>query len=146
MNELVGKRQVTDSIIVLMTIEIVAVTTECLTESMRIIKHGGYTVKAEAIEMEFFKPVLTVRKQEMKHIILTIIEAKGVPSRMLMTVAGIEELVRIASEIAQALDLVLHGVAVDDVHDDGDAVLVGGVDEFLQFFRCSKSARWGEEA
>ena len=32
-----------------------------------------------------------------------------------------------------------------DVHDDGDAHLVGGVDELLQFFGCAETAGGGEE-
>ena len=53
---------------------------------------------------------------------------------MLVAVARIEELVGVASEIAQALDLVLHGMRVDDIHDDGNTHLVGGINHLFQVF------------
>ena len=64
---------------------------------------------------------------------------------MLVTVARIEELIRIATEVAESFHLVLHGVRVYDVHDDGNAVLMGGVDEFLQFLGRTETARRCEE-
>ena len=57
---------------------------------------------------------------------------------MLVAVAGIEELVGVAAEVAQALDLVLYGVRMDDIHDDGDAHLMGGINHLLQVL-------WGTE-
>ena len=99
MDEFIGQCKITDGIIVLMTIEIVAITTEGLTQSMRIVKHRGDTVKTETIKLEFFKPILTVGEQEVKHVVLAIVETEGVPCGMLMTVAWIEELVWIATEI-----------------------------------------------
>ena len=60
--------------------------------------------------MIFLKPVLTVGEEEVEHIVLAIVEAKAVPSRMLVAVAGIEELIGVAGEIAESLYLVLHGM------------------------------------
>lgn len=57
--------------------------------------------------MELIEPVLAVAQQEVDDFILSIVEAETVPSRMLMTVARIEILVRIASEITQSFNLIL---------------------------------------
>ena len=64
---------------------------------------------------------------------------------MLMLIAGIEILVGISSQIAKSFHLILHGVGVNDVHDDSNAVLMGGVDESLQFLRSSETAGGGKE-
>ena len=64
---------------------------------------------------------------------------------MLVAVTGIEILVGVAGQVAQSFHLVLHGMGVYDVHDDGNAVLVGRVDEFLQFLGCAEAAGGGEE-
>ena len=52
---------------------------------------------------------------------------------MLTLVVAIEVEVASAVKAAQALDLILHGVGVDDVHDDGHALGMGVVNEVLQF-------------
>ena len=75
----------------------------------------------------------------MYDIILSVVEAKAVPSRMLMPVAGIEILVRISSKISQTLYLILHGMRVDNIHDDCDAVAVCLVYESLQFLRSTEA-------
>ena len=59
---------------------------------------------------------------------------------MLATVAGIEVLVGVASQIAKAFHLVLHGMAVHNVHYHRYAFLMCGVDELLQFLRCAEAA------
>ena len=64
---------------------------------------------------------------------------------MLAASALVEVLVGITGEVAEAFVLILHGVAVHDVHDDGDAHLMCGVDELLQFLGCSETAAGSEE-
>ena len=145
MNQTVGKGKIADGIIILMTIEIISVVAECLTQTMTVIKHGCHTVKTESIEMELIEPVLAVAQQEVDDFILSIVEAETVPSRMLMTVARIEILVRIASEITQSFHLILYGMRVNDVHDDGNTILVSCINEILQLFRSSKAATCSKE-
>ena len=65
---------------------------------------------------------------------------------MLVAVALIEELVGVAGEVAQALNLILHGMRVYDVHDDGNAHLVGGVNHLLQVLRRAEATAGSEEA
>ncbi len=144
-NELVGQRQVADSVIVLMTIEIVSVATEGLTQSVTVVEHRGDTIETETVEVELFEPVLTVRQEEVDHLVLAVVETEGVPCRMLMTVAGIEELVGVASQIAKTFHLVLHGMRVHNIHDDGNTVLVGGIDEFLQLVGSAETAGGSKE-
>ena len=46
---------------------------------------------------------------------------------MFTSATAIEILTRIAGKVAQTLHLVLYGMGVDDVHDDGNTHLVGGI-------------------
>ena len=52
MDQLIGQRQIADGIIILVSVEVVTIATEGLTQSVRVVKHGCYTVKAETIELE----------------------------------------------------------------------------------------------
>ena len=64
MNQTVGQRQVADGIVVLVTIEVVAIAAESLTKSVRVVQHRSHTIEAETVELELLEPVLTVREQE----------------------------------------------------------------------------------
>ena len=64
---------------------------------------------------------------------------------MLVAVAAVEVLVRVASKVAQTLNLVLHSVRVNDVHDDSDAILVCFIHQLLQFLWRAETATWSEE-
>ena len=76
----------------------------------------------------------------MHHVILAVVEAETVPSWMLATVAGIEILVGVARKITKTLNLILHSMAVDNVHNHRNTVLVGGVDKLFQFLWCAETA------
>ena len=143
--QLVGQSQITDGVVILMPVEIVAIVAESLTQSVAIVEHGGHSVKAEAVEMILFQPVLAIRQQEMYHFIFSIIKAKAVPRRMFVAVAGVEILVGVARQVAQSLHLVLHGVRMYDVHDDGYAGGVGRVDQGFQFLGRAEAAGRSEE-
>ena len=39
MNQLIGQSKITDSIIILVPVEVVAISTESLTQTMRVIEH-----------------------------------------------------------------------------------------------------------
>lgn len=54
--------------------------------------------------------------------------------------ALIEELARVASQVAESFDLVFDCVALDEVHDDGKSHFVGLVDELLQFVGGAEAA------
>ena len=90
--------------------------------------------------MELFKPIFAVGQKEMEHLVFSVIEAEAVPCRMLVSVAWIEILVWVAGKVAETFYLVLHGVAVYDIHYYSNAVLVGCVDETLELLRCSEAA------
>ena len=64
---------------------------------------------------------------------------------MLMTIARIEKLVRIASEVAETLHLVLHSMRMNDIHDDSNTVLVGSINKFLEFLRSAETTTWCKE-
>lgn len=90
--------------------------------------------------MIFREPKLAVGEEEMNHFILSIVEAKTVPCWMLMTVAWIEILVGVASQIAQAFHFILNGMALHQVHDDSDTVLVGFINELFEFVGRTETA------
>ena len=75
----------------------------------------------------------------MYHLVLAVVKAETVPCGMFMSVAGIEILVGVASQIAQSFHLVLHGMTVHNVHDDRYALLVSLIDELLEFFGSAEA-------
>ena len=75
-DKFVGKCQVANGIVILMAIEVVSIVTESFTQSVTVIEHRCYTIKAETVESVFLKPVLTVGEKEMNHFIFSIVETK----------------------------------------------------------------------
>ena len=144
-NEFVGQCQIADGVVVLMAVEVVAVVHEGFAQTMAVVEHGGDAVKAEAIEVEFFQPVFAVGQQEVDDIVLAVVKAQAVPGWMFVTVAGIEELIGVAAEVAEAFDFVLDGMAMDDVHNNSQPHLVSRINEFLEFFRRAAAAARCEE-
>ena len=110
MNQPVGQRQVANGIVILMTVEVVTIVAEGLTQSVAVIKHRSHPIETETVEMELFQPVFTVGQQEVNHLVLAIVKAERIPCRMLTTSALIEILARITGKVAQSFYLVLHGV------------------------------------
>ena len=110
MNQPVGQRQVTDGIVILMTVEVVTIVAERLTQSVTVIKHRSHPIETETVEMKLFQPVFTVGQQEVNHLVLAIVKAERIPCRMFTTSALIEILARITGKVAQSFHLVLHGV------------------------------------
>ena len=127
-NHFVRQHQVANGVVVLVTVEIIAVTHECFAETVAVVKHRRDAVETEAVEMEFLQPVLAIRHQEVKHVIFTVIETEAVPSGVFVTIAFIEELIGVAGEISETFDFIFYGVAVNDVHYDAEPHLVSGVD------------------
>lgn len=64
MYESVGQCEVGNGIFVLASVEIVAVTAEGFAQSVVVVEHRGYSVEAEAVEVEFFEPVFAIGEQE----------------------------------------------------------------------------------
>ena len=82
MDEFVGQRKIADGIVVLMSVEVVTIAAEGFTQSVAVVEHGGDAVEAESVEMELSEPVTTIGKQEVNHLILTIVETERIPSRI----------------------------------------------------------------
>ena len=79
--------------------------------------------------MEFLEPIFTVGQQEVKNFVFSIVKTQTVPCRMLVSVSGIKILVRVASQVTQSLTFVFYSVAMHDVHNYRNTVLVGCVNK-----------------
>ena len=86
-----------------MAVEIVAIVAEGLAQAVAEIEHRGHTVETETIELILLHPELAVRQQEVKHLILTIVEAERIPCRMLTTLVVVEILIVGTIETTQSL-------------------------------------------
>ena len=76
MNQPVGQRQVANGIVILMTVEVVTIVAEGLTQSVAVIKHRSHPIETETVEMELFQPVFAIGQQEMYHFIFSIVKTK----------------------------------------------------------------------
>ena len=99
-NQAVGQREIANGIVVLVTIEVVAIAAKSLAQSVAIVEHRRHTIEAEAVEVELLQPVFAVREEEMDYLILTVVEAQTIPGGMLMHASCVEELIRIASQVS----------------------------------------------
>ena len=145
-DKFVGKRQICDCVCVLSAVVVVVIRRECLTESVVVVEHRRDTVEAESVEMILFKPELAVRQQEVKHLVLAVVEAERVPCRMFAARVAVEILVVAAVEASESFHLVFYGVGMHDVHNHGNAAAVGVIDETFQLVGRAEAARSGVEA
>ena len=136
----VGHRVLVDTLV-----EIVVVAHEILSEAVVPIEHRGDAVEAETVDVVFLHPVLHVRQEEVLGLVLAVVEAAGAPGGMAALRTGIEVQVVRAVEVGQALGLVVHAVAVDDVHHHGDALAVGVVHQALELLGRAEAGAQGEE-
>ena len=60
MDEFVGQGEVTDGVVVLVSIEIVAIAAKGFSKPMAVIKHRRHAIEAETIEVELFEPIFAV--------------------------------------------------------------------------------------
>ena len=132
MDEVVGQGKVAYGIAILIEVVVVAIATEGLTEAVAAVEHRGDTIETETVELILLHPEAAVGEQEGYDIILRVVEAERIPSGMLATITRIEVLVGVASKVAQALELVLHGVRLHHIHNHCNAVGVSLIDELLQ--------------
>ena len=139
-NHFIRQHEVANGVIVLVTVEIIAVTHESFAESVAVIKHRRDAVEPEAVEVEFLEPIFAIRQQEMNHVIFSVIETEAVPSGVFVAVAFIEELIWVAGEITETFDFIFDGVTVNDVHDNAETHLVSGVDQLFKFVGSTAAA------
>ena len=140
MDELVGKGEICDGVDVLVAVVVVGVRAEILTESVVIIEHRSDAVEAEAVEAILLEPVFAVGEQEVEHFVLSVVEAERIPCGVLTPAVAIKIEVVAAVESSKPLDFVFDGVAVDYVHDHGNAELVGAVDERFEIVGGAEAA------
>jgi len=76
MDEAVGQSKVADGIIIFMSVEVITIVAESLSQSMAVIKHRSDTIKAETVEMILFQPVFAVGEEEVENLIFSIVKAE----------------------------------------------------------------------
>ena len=81
----------------------------------------------------------------MEHLILAVVEAERIPCGVFVAITWVEELIGVASEVAQTFYLVFHRMRVYYIHNDSNAVLVGLVNELLKLLGGTKAAAGGKE-
>ena len=54
MNHLIGQRQIADSIVILVAVEVIGITIECFTKTVAIIEHRSDSIEAESVKVELF--------------------------------------------------------------------------------------------
>ena len=146
MNQHIGQGQIGDGIGVLASIIIVVIAAEGLSQAVAVIQHRGHAIEAEAVKAVLLQPEFAVREQEVKHGILAIVKAQRVPCGMLTLVVAVEVQVASAVKTAQTLNLVLHGMRMDNVHDDRQASGMSIIDEMFQFLGGAEARRRSIEA
>ncbi|VTR68605.1 hypothetical protein DESC_710101 [Desulfosarcina cetonica] len=146
MDQFVGQGQVGQGILVHAGVEIVVVPRKGPFQAVVGVKHAGDAVEAKAVHPEGIQPVAAVGQQEMNHGRLGVIETAAVPGVVVAARTGVKVLVLRAVELAQALDRVGDRMGVHQVHDHGQPVSVGRVDQGHEIFRWPETRRRGEKA
>ena len=144
-DKLISQRQIRNSITILMTIKIISIITKCFAQSVTVIKHRGHAIETETVEFILVQPEFAVRQQKMKHFILSIVETKGIPCRMLATGTA-QKILRVRSiETSEAFYFVLDSMTMYDIHNHSNPHTMSLVYQLFQFFRRTKTGRCGKK-
>ena len=128
-----------------MTIKIISIITKCFAQSVTVIKHRGHAIETETVEFILIQPEFAVRQQKMKHFILSIVETKGIPCRMLATGTA-QKILRVRSiETSEAFYFVLDSMTMYDIHNHSNPHTMSLVYQLFQFFRRTKTGRCGKK-
>ena len=60
MNQLIGQREIANSVVVFMPIEIILIASKGLSQAMAIIEHRRNTIETKAIKAELLEPIFAV--------------------------------------------------------------------------------------
>ena len=146
MDDLIGERQICQSILVHTVVKVVIISREGLSQPVVVVDHRGYTVETKTIEMVFLRPVAAVRQQEVQHCRFTVVKTPAVPRRMLAAMPLVEILIRRSVEHRNAFDFIFYRMRVHEIDDDRHPHAVRGIYERLEFLRCTEPRRGCEEA
>jgi len=106
-----------------------------------MVEHRGDTIEAEAIEAEVIHPISEIGKEEAADLFFSVVEEAGIPLRV---IALMEVEAFLAIESGKAFRKVFDGVGMDNVHEDGDAESMGGVDEVAEVIGRAAAGAGGE--
>ena len=135
----IGKREIYESVRVLTSVVIIGIASESLPQTMVVIEHRGYAIEAEAVKLILFEPELAVGEEEMKHTVLSIVEAERIPSRMFATLVAIEIEVVGTVKTAETLHFILHGMRMHDIHYHGNPHLMRFINQTLKIVRRAET-------
>ena len=128
MDDLVSKPQIGHGIFIYISAEVVVVRTYARTKAVISVDHARHTVEAVPIELEGIEPIATVGEKKMEGLDLTVIEESGIP-RWVFTPSPLMEIKGIGPvKPTQSLQLILNGMGVNEIHNDGDAERVRRID------------------
>ncbi len=137
-DQLGGELEVEDGILIGIGAKVVVIAAKGLVAT-RVVEHGGDAIEAKAVEMEFLEPVADVGEQEVADLGSAVVEALGIPLRVLAAIAGVEILVAGAIEVVESLRHVFHGMGVNDVEQHREVEPVGGIDQVFEIFGCAEA-------
>ena len=132
---IIGQVEIGHGVFIHIVSEVVAVGCERLVQSAVEVDHDGYADESESDHMKLLQPVAAVGQQKGDHLRFSVIKAARPPGRVLPPGSVVEVQRPGPVEPAEPFHLVGHGVAVDQVHHQPDAVTVGRIDQGLEFFR-----------
>ncbi len=141
----IGQSQIDKSVFVDGVVIIIFVRRERPSQTVMAVEHAGNTIETKPVESVLVKPETTIGKQEMDNRNLTVIETPRIPCLVTPPRAVMKILVRRSVEATQALDLVIHRMGMDQVHNDPQTGGVRGIHQFLELLRSSKPGRSGEK-
>ena len=110
------------------------------------VKHAGYTVETETIELIFFHPESKIAEEEAENLMVAVVEQPAVPQLVSTPSSAVEvKMIRVVKHV-QAVKNVLRSMTVDDVEKDCDTHAVSGVYELLKLVGETVATACREEA
>mmetsp|Transcript_57353 Transcript_57353/g.181562 ORF Transcript_57353/g.181562 Transcript_57353/m.181562 type:complete len:632 (+) Transcript_57353:346-2241(+) len=145
MHHVVGEHHVHDGVHVGVHAEVlVVVAGEGHLEAVVVVHHGGDAIEAVAVELVLIEPVAGVGEEVAHCLPVPVVEEARVPHPVVPAGARVEEVVG-AVEVVDAIDGVVGGVRVDDVHKHHEPEAMGLIDERLEVLGGAAAGGHAEE-
>mmetsp|Transcript_8241 Transcript_8241/g.15658 ORF Transcript_8241/g.15658 Transcript_8241/m.15658 type:complete len:572 (-) Transcript_8241:563-2278(-) len=142
----VGQHHVRHAVHVRVHAKVLAVAArEDVLQAVVRVHHGGDAVEPEAVKLVLLHPPAQVGEQEADGFVLAVVEEPRVPHPVVPALAGVEEVRVRAVEHVDAVQDVVGGVAVHDVHQHHQSVPMGLVDQVLELVRRAAAGGHSEK-
>ena len=109
------------------------------------IAHAGHPIETKTVKMELFEPILKIGQQEGYGFLFAIVEAAGIPYRMLATLTAMKIKSFRTIEAAQTFFLIGNRMRMYHIQNHENAHTMSSINQFHQLFGSTETERGSKQ-